>query len=167
MTKWPSGNNLLLVDPPEGRRVCAGWTQVVQPEIPQPTSLRKYRSRSTGVGMRKRSAVLGRVSTLDNLAPGCFFEKLSLGYCSLSAGPLTDRDFDHRRRSGQTRMRQVPNAIIDRIRFQSRSFAKICPRSFVRSGHLHTEIDPVLLQCESTLSLTEEHCDNRHALRLS
>lgn len=86
-----------------------GWMQVLQSEIPQPTSFRRYRSRSTRVGVRKWSVSLDKASTLHNLAPGCLFEKLSLGHHSLPAGPLTNGDFDHRRSSCETRMRQVPN----------------------------------------------------------
>ena len=60
--------------------------------------------------MRNCSVFLDSVSTLNNLAPSCFFEKFPLGHHSLCAGTLTDGDFDHRRSRGETR------SIIDRKR---------------------------------------------------
>jgi len=66
--------------------------------------------------MRKRSVFLDSVNTLDNFSPSCFFEKFPLGYHGLCLGPFTNGDFDHRRSRGETRIRQVPNTIIDRNR---------------------------------------------------
>ena len=74
---------------------------------------------------------LDRANTLDDLAPGRFFEKLSLGDYSLSAGPLTNGDFDHRRRSGETRIRQVPNTTTDhRFRYTNGRLRKPYALSF-------------------------------------
>ena len=61
------------------------------------------------LSVRKTPVIKGLVSTLDNLAPRCLFEKLPLGYHSLRARSLTDRDFDHRQSCGETRVRQVPD----------------------------------------------------------
>jgi len=112
---------------------------------------------------------LDGVSTLNNLAPGCFLEKLSLGHYCLSAGPLTNSDLDHRRRSGETRARQVPNTIIDRIRPRglSRSFMGQLALVFGPFKPLQTNTNFALPQYESTPSLTEERCGNRRVQRLS
>jgi hypothetical protein len=116
ITKCPSGKNLLSVDPPGGRRTWAGWTQVLQPVIPQPTSFRIYRSLSTGIRVRKLSAFHSGVGTLNDFASSRLFEKLPLGYHSLRARSLTDGDFDHGRRSrGETRVWHVPEAITDHV----------------------------------------------------
>lgn len=74
-------------------------TTDVIPQISLPKHWNRYYEKMIGIPGKLES-------TLDNFAPGCLFEKLSLGYYGLPSGPLANGDFDHRRRgSGETRMR--------------------------------------------------------------